>query len=145
MIRQRARRQSFVRVDRQQTLCHLLPQAGNVAPRLAIEIDLAGSDPRRQVGRARPKGRLAGQHRVQNRPQAPKVAALIVSLSGYNFRGGIGKRETGSVQWLAAAFYPGEAEVDNFYRRVVALVGEDDVLGFQVSVHDATRVHEAHR
>ena len=145
MIRQVAGCQSFVRIHGQQALGDLFREAGQMIPRLTVKVDLACSDSGGQVRRACPERRLLRQYGVQNSAQTPKVAALVVTLPGHYLRRRVRKREARSVQRLAATFHPGEAKVHDLHWRVLTFVHEHDVLGLQISMNHASRMHETHR
>lgn len=65
----------------------------------------------------------------QNNPQTPQVTGLVVAVVFEDLWRGVLQSEAGSLQELIVWWFEAsEAKVDDFYLRVLTLVGEEQVL-----------------
>lgn len=84
------------------------------------------------------EGQLAANHREQDHPATPDVCAQpLLGLARHHFGGRLTRTPAGGLQELVRLVRVAQPEVDYFD---VVLLVEQEILGFEVAVHDADAV-----
>ena len=87
------------------------------------------------------EGRVPAQQNVKHAARAPHVAADVV-VAGEDLRGDIVRRASAGFHAMKATSFHnlGESEIDDLQVRVLRLRLEEEVLGFQVTMHNVQSV-----